>query len=271
MRKRYTLVLAGSLGAVGLALVSCDDKKDDRPTSDKVEKAVEKTGEKVGQAVEKTGQAIERGAEKAAPAIGEAAEKGIDSVRHAGAKLRDAIDATPVETGEIMSTLGSTVDAVIAKDGLKVLPDNLTEADKTRIGEIPADAELENHLAKIRDLWTKKFNGIFNLRDPETVFKDAKISITTQNDRKIAVVTIPAKNDVPELKLNFVNEGKVINSWRLDIPDTMSKADLTAALSKQVKKVEDSAAKWPNDPYEAYRMVAQEILEPFSAPALALR
>src|SRR5436189_1461004 len=97
MRNGATLVLAGSLGAVGLALVSCDDKKDDRPVADKVENAVEKGGEKVGKAVEKTGEAIQRGAEKAAPAIGDAADKAVESAKHAGARLRDAIDATPVE------------------------------------------------------------------------------------------------------------------------------------------------------------------------------
>ena len=81
MRNGVTLILAGSLGAVGLALVSCDDKKDDRTVSDKVEKAVEKSGEKVGNAVEKTGEAIQRGAEKAAPAVGDAAEKTADAAK----------------------------------------------------------------------------------------------------------------------------------------------------------------------------------------------
>jgi len=70
--------------------------------------------------------------------------------------------------------------------------------------------------------------------------------------------------------LNFSNEGKVIESWKLDIPDTMSKSDLQAALSRQVKLVEQNAAKWPNDPYEAYRMVAQQILEAFSTPVVAI-
>ena len=71
MRNGVTLVLAGSLGAVGLALVSCDDKNDGR-VGDKVESAVEKAAEKTDKALDKTGDAIARGAEKAAPAIGNA-------------------------------------------------------------------------------------------------------------------------------------------------------------------------------------------------------
>src|SRR3954471_12568799 len=157
MRNGATLVLAGSLGAVGLALTGCDDKKDSSPVSDKVEHAVEKAGDKVGQAVEKTGDAIQRGAEKAAPAIGNAAEKTADSARRVGGKLRDAVDATTVESGEIMNVLASTIDSVIAKDGRTLLPGYLSEPDKSRIGDLSLNPELEDHLNKIRDLWTKKY------------------------------------------------------------------------------------------------------------------
>ena len=270
MRNRVTLVLAGSLGAVGLALASCDEKKDDRPVSDKVEKAVEKGGEKVGQAVEKTGEAIQRGAEKAAPAIGDAAEKTADSAKRAGAKLRDAVDATTVESGEMMNVIGSTVDAVISKDGRAVLPTYLSDADRARIGDLSQDPELEQHLSKIRDLWTAKFNGIFNLREPQVVFKDAKVVTSNQNERKMAQLTIPAHGELGAVTLNFSNEGKVIQTWKLDIPDTTSKSDLQAALLRQIKLVEQNAAKWPNDQYEAYRMVAQQILEAFSTPVVAV-
>jgi hypothetical protein len=271
MRNGVTLVLAGSLGAVGLALTSCDEKKDDRPVGDKVEKAVEKGGEKVGQAVEKTGDAIQRGAEKAAPAIGDAAEKTADAAKRAGAKFRDAVEATTVESGDIMNVIGSTVDAVISKDGRTVLPTYLSEADKARIGDFSQDPDLEQHLAKIRDLWTAKFNGIFNLREPQAVFKDAKVVTSNQNDRKMAQVTIPSRGELGAVTLNFVNEGKVLQTWKLDIPDTVSKSDLQAALTRQIKLVEQNAAKWPNDPYEAYRMVSQQILEAFSTPVVALR
>jgi len=270
MRNGVTLILAGSLGAVGLALTGCDDKKDSSPVSDKVEKAVEKSGEKVGQAVEKTGQAIQRGAEKAAPAIGDAAEKTAQSAKRAGAKLRDAVDATAVESGEVMNAIGSTVDAVISKDGRSVLPGYLADTDRARIGDLNQDPELEQHLAKIRDLWTAKFNGIFNLRDPQVVFKDAKVMTSNQNDRKMAQVTIPAHGELGAVTLNFSNEGKLLEAWKLDIPDTMSKSDLQAALLRQIKLVEQNAAKWPNDPYEAYRLVAQQILQAFETPVVAV-
>src|SRR5437667_8214445 len=142
MRNGVTLLLAGSLGAVGLALVSCDDKKDDRTVSDKVEKAVEKSGEKVGNAVEKTGEAIQRGAEKAAPAVGDAAEKTAEAAKRVGGKMRDAVDATTVESGEIMNVIASTVDAVIAKDGRGILPGYLSGTGKVRIGDLRANPEL---------------------------------------------------------------------------------------------------------------------------------
>ncbi|HEY3167518.1 MAG TPA: hypothetical protein VGK57_09850 [Candidatus Binatia bacterium] len=270
MRNGVTLILAGSLGAVGLALTGCDEKKDDRPVGDKVEKAVEKGGEKVGKAVEKTGEAIQRGAEKAAPAIGDAVEKTADTAKRAGGKLRDAIDATTVESADIMNVLASTVDAVIAKDGRTVLPGNLAEPDRARIGDLSQNPELEQHLSRIRDLWTAKYNGIFNLRDPQTVFKDAKITTAVQNDRKMAQITISAKGDLGAVTLNFANEGKVIETWKLDIPDTMTRDDLQAALLRQVKLVEESAPKWPSNESEAYRMVAQQILEAFSTPVVAI-
>jgi hypothetical protein len=270
MRNGVTLILAGSLGAVGLALIGCDEKKDDRPVGDKVEKAVEKTGEKVGQAVEKTGEAIQRGAQKAAPAIGDATEKSADAAKRAGGKIRDAVEATTVESGEIMNTLGSTVDAVIAKDGRTALPGYLAEADRARIGDLTQNPELEQHLSKIRDLWTAKYNGIFNLRDPQRVFKDAKVVTSAQNEHKMAQLTIPASGDLGAVTLNFANEGRVIETWKLDLPDTLTKDDLQAALLKQVKLVEQNAPKWPSDESQAYRLVAQQLLEAFSTPVVAL-
>jgi len=45
---------------------------------------------------------------------------------------------------------------------------------------------------------------------------------------------------------------------------------LETALLRQVKLAEQSASKWPNDQYEAYRMVAQQILEAFSTPVVAI-
>jgi len=270
MRHGVTLVLAGSLGAVGLALTGCDDSKNDRPVGEKVESAVEKAGEKVDKAMDKTGEAIARGAEKAGPAIGNAVEKTAESAKKVGGKLRDAVDASAVETSDVMNVLASTVDAAIAKEGRAVLADNLAEPDKARIGDLGSDPQLEERLTKVRDLWTKKFTGIFNLRDPETVFKDAKVVVGTQNDRKMAQVVIPARNDLPELRLTLANEGKVLNNWKIDVPDTMTAAELKSNLLRQVTKVEESAAKWPNDPYEAYRMVSQQILAAFSAPELAM-
>jgi hypothetical protein len=270
MRNGVTLVLAGSLGAVGLALTGCDDKKDDRPVSDKVEHAVEKAGEKVGTAVEKTGDANHRGDEKAAPAIGTAVEKTTDSAKRAGGKLRDAIEATTVESGEVMNVLASTIDAVVSKDGRTLLPGYLAEPDRSRIGDLSQSPELEQHLNKIRDLWTAKYNGIFNLRDPQTVFKDAKVVTSAQNERKMAQLTIHAHGELGAVTLNFTNEGKVIETWKLDLPDTTTKADLQAALLRQVKLVEESAPKWPSDQYEAYRMVSQQLLEAFSTPVVAI-
>ncbi|HEV8292871.1 MAG TPA: hypothetical protein VGP94_13145, partial [Tepidisphaeraceae bacterium] len=203
-------------------------------------------------------------------AVGDAAEKAADTAKRAGSKLRDAVDATTVESGEIMNNLASTVDAVIAKDGRTVLPGYLSEADRARIGDLSQNPELEQHLAKIRDLWTAKYNGIFNLRDPLAIFKDARIVTSVQNERKMAQLMIPAHGELGALTLNFANEGKVIETWKLDVPDTMTKADLEAALLRQVKLVEQSAPKWPSDQNEAYRMVAQQILEAFSTPAIAL-
>jgi len=270
MRNGVTLILAGSLGAVGLALTGCDDKKDSSPVGDKVEKAVEKTGEKVGQAVEKTGEAIGRGAQKAAPAIADATEKTADAAKRVGGKLRDAVEATTVESGEIMNVLAATVDAVVAKDGRTALPGYLSEPDRARLGDLTQNPELEQHLSKIRELWTAKFNGIFNLRDPQSIFKDAKVVTSSQNERKMAQFTIPASGELGAVTLNFANEGKVIERWKLDLPDTMTKDDFQAALLRQVKLVEQNAPKWPSDESQAYRMVAQQILEAFSTPVVAV-
>ena len=66
MQRKAVLVLAGSLGAVGLALVGCDDSShnDHATPGERVEGQFDYAGEKIEQGARKTGEALNSAAQK---------------------------------------------------------------------------------------------------------------------------------------------------------------------------------------------------------------
>src|SRR5688500_19771638 len=84
MRKHVAVVLAGSLGVVGL--VGCDDAGDTSATTgDKVERAIDRAGDAVARGAEKTGEVLDKAADKTADAVGKGVDQAAERGRRAGA------------------------------------------------------------------------------------------------------------------------------------------------------------------------------------------
>jgi hypothetical protein len=70
------------------------------------------------------------------------------------------------------------------------------------------------------------------------------------------------------LTLNFINEGHVMNAWRISDPQ-ISAEQLKQNLVKHIQTLDDQKAAWPADVNAAYSKVAYHVLSAFNDTALA--
>lgn len=69
--------------------------------------------------------------------------------------------------------------------------------------------------------------------------------------------------------LNLINEGHIMNAWRIDLPDQISAEQLKQNLVKHIQMLDDQKATWPADVNAAYRATAFHVLQSFSDSSLA--
>ena len=72
-----------------------------------------------------------------------------------------------------------------------------------------------------------------------------------------------------DVTLNLVNEGHVMNAWRIDVPEQISTEQLKQNLVKHIQMLDDQKATWPSDVNAAYRSVAYHVLKSFGDSSLA--
>lgn len=266
MRKRVAVVLAGSLGVVGL--VGCDDAGDNSATTgDKVERAIDRAGDAVARGAEKTGEVLDKAADKTATAVGKGVDQASEMGRRAGDKANDWLDANVSDAARIKDTLASAAEAALTRDRLNDLVSRLAEADRTRVGQVDdaAAAELNQRVERLRSQWQGKYNAPFDVEDENAVFENARITTTSgEGNRKQAKVVLPSVRGMPELNLTLVNEGSSLDAWRIDAPDSLTAETLRSQLTAEVRKLEEFSAAWPEDVAEARRLVVHHVLSPFS-------
>ena len=269
MRKHVAVVLAGSLGVVGL--VGCDDSGDtSQSTGDKVERAIDRTGDAIARGAEKTGEVLDKAADKTADAVGRGVDQASEMGRRAGDKANEWLDANVSDTARIKDTLASAAEAALTRDRVNDLVSRLAEPDRTRVGQLDgaAAAELNPLVERFRSQWQAKYNAPFGIGDDENaVFQHAKITTTATGEgqqQKRANVVLPSFRGMPELNLTLINEGSTLDAWRIDAPDSLTGDALRNSLTAEIRKLEEFATAWPEDVNEAYRLVAHHVLSPLS-------
>ena len=270
MRKRVAVVLAGSLGVVGL--VGCDDPADPpQTTGEKVERAIDRTGDAIARGAEKTGEVLDNAAEKTADAVGRGVDQASDLGRRAGQKASDWLDANVNDSGRIRDTLASAAEAAVTPGRMNDLISRLAEPDRTRIGQFDDASlgELNQRVERLRSQWQGKYNEPFDIDDHDVILRSATITTSTEGETKKAKVVLPSFRGMPELTLMLVNEGSTLDAWRIDAPESLSAESLRSALTAEIRKLEEFAAAWPEEANEAYRLVAHHVLSPFSETAAA--
>ena len=275
MRKHVAVVLAGSLGVVGL--VGCDDSADtSQTTGEKVERAIDRTGDAIARGAEKTGEVLDKAADKTATAVGKGVDQASELGRRAGDKASGWIDANVSDSARIRDTLASTIEAALTRDRLRDLVERLAQPDRTRIGQVDdaAASELNQRVDRFRSQWQAKYNAAFDIKDENGVFQNAQITTTGADQKRQAKVVLPSFRGMPEVTLSLVNEGTALDAWRIDAPDTLGADSLRTTLTAEIRKLEEFSAAWPEDVNEAYRLVAHHVLTAFadtSAGATASR
>jgi hypothetical protein len=157
--------------------------------------------------------------------------------------------------------------------------------------------DLDGRIAQIDKDWKAKYNQSFKIKDQGAVFNETFAKIETgevgdgnarlasaqeknsegtpgaaatpeskdakkaelEKGRNIALVTIPASHDMPELTVPMIHEGP-LGKWKINVPDTVDGPKLKAALLKHLTMVGDMKDQWPSDVNEAYRVVSHHVL-----------
>lgn len=269
MRRSIVLLAAASLSLAGFSFVRADDAPSGSDTAgQKVENAADRAGQAVGNAVDRAGQAMS------------------SSTQPSGTLSQSEMKA-------IHTTLGQTVDAALTKGGFDDFCERLSKADRSKIGRAAENnwPDLDGRIAQFQTDWKNKYGQDFKLeRNLETVFNDQSFRITpgweqtsvarlsnvnpdqanqnqnqpnanqaNQNpDRTHATVTIPASHNMPEMMLHLVNEGRIMNAWRIEVPGNVGAEQLKNALLKHLTEA-DQPANWPSDVNDAYRAVSHHV------------
>ncbi len=75
-----------------------------------------------------------------------------------------------------------------------------------------------------------------------------------------ATVQIAAEQGADATTLNLINEGTLVPSWRIDIPDSIDGQRLHDSLLKHLTLVDENKANWPSDVAQGYRLVSHHLL-----------
>jgi hypothetical protein len=195
---------------------------------------------------------------------------------------------------DVQSALGDITEAALKENNFDNLVGYLSKADRNRIGQVSNEnfQDLNNIIAQIQQDWKNKYNQSLDLsQDTSTLYNQSFAQITpgmaageaqpagaqipanqqqggaSNTDQNHVTVKIPASHNLSATTLHLVNEGTLMNSWKLDIPDNVDGMTLKNSLVQHLQQVRQSESNWPSDPTEARRIVAHHILMALASPS----
>ena len=231
-------------------------------------------------------RAADRETREAARELGDAADRTADRMtddtRTAVNPLRtggEATDAAP-DAESIRDTVASATEAAITDDGFDDMVERFVDADRNRIGEYLDDNDdftaLNEKAKAFRDQFQAKYDAEFDIADEGAVYSDQFATIrqselqarqaaatddpdaNREEGRNVATVMIAKSHGLPQLTVNMIHE--MPDSWRIDLPDTVTGKQLHDNLSKALDDLTANQDKWPGDKVEAQRYVTHRLL-----------
>lgn len=142
---------------------------------------------------------------------------------------------------------------------------SLEKSDRERIGRAVDRKNIETANALNKE-WSDRYPVVDWLSKDSLELIFSPYHVMPGSDTKHADVIIPSSEAVGTMTLKVVNEGTMMNSWKINIPDSISGNDLKGRLQKQLADINNSKASWPAKSDEAARNVAARILSTVAEP-----
>jgi hypothetical protein len=140
-------------------------------------------------------------------------------------------------------------DFHIKKVRNQVLEDQFASIQQGVIGN-DADAQLASEV--------EKNSANANMTNQENNQGNTASDEKLENGRSIAVVTVAAEQNLPELKVPLIHE--LPDSWKVNVPDSMDANKLRQNLQDELTAIGTMSTEWPSDENQAYRVVAHRVL-----------
>jgi general stress protein YciG len=264
--KRFILMTATTLAIGAAGLIGCKKNQTAQDTTDH-RTVGQKAGEAVGGAVDRTNEAAQSAGQRIGATTQPSADKAVNETR---------------------KTLGSVVQAAVTKDGLGDVVDHFIKADRDRIGKLDKSTwnDLNAAIDKFNGDWKAKYNEDFKITDKEQQVFGAPVEIQfgQANEARTAAektgpaegstnanapdksmynhprVAFPGMGGAAPLRLQLDNEGTVMASYKLQVPDTVDGNKLKDNLTSAINALDGMKDQWPADKIEAYRTVAAHVL-----------
>jgi hypothetical protein len=193
--------------------------------------------------------------------------------------------ANAVSAGDIHKTLVDLTSDALTPGNMDHLIRRFTRADQKQIESSSTYKEnygksLDACVRRVRSDWKKTYGRDFNIRKAADFKPDfysiaqstagansqlaAQVTANSATGQRalrpnqgIAVMTLRAVGDRPELKAPFIEED---GRWRISIPNDETAAALRQNLLDHLSAFCGNSAHWPKDENAAYRMVARHVL-----------
>jgi hypothetical protein len=153
-------------------------------------------------------------------------------------------------------------------DGLRGEADRERDEARAEIGRAQDDNQVQIQLERDRD---RGQAGVEVDRDRDQarvqVDQDREDDARPARDREgqdqeqdHATVTIPASHGLPEVTVHLLNEGTIMDAWRIDLPDHVDGPKLKENLLIHLTAANEQKQQWPADVNDAYRLVTHHVL-----------
>ena len=271
MRKSYAIVASAAISIGGL-LVSQSFAQDD-PTKG----PAERTGQAIDNAARKTGDAINRGTS------GTVAAPDAEGIRDVIAQIAEA-SVTKNGLDDVVERLVDADRNRLGKSDLDVGNDKLNgiidQFRKNWKAKYNQDFDINDEDAVFNDQFAMIMQG--EIADtarvagerlpgdtttpppgapaPSPTDRDKVAGGDTNRDpgRNVATVLIKDSHGLPAAHVVMIHE--MPDSWRVDLPDTVTAEQLRGNLENALTKLNEKQGEWPADVNEAYRQASHCII-----------
>lgn len=170
------------------------------------------------------------------------------------------VAVVPAEAAEDMRhVLGDAIEAALDGD-YEDFVDYLSEQDRERIGRFSEEdiTAARDYATDYSRFWDERYGEEIDWDDNDDldrVFNYPIRAVGAEMER--VTVELPTENKV----LRLVNEGDMVDSWRIDAPNNLSGPQLRMRLEEAMRNINANRSLWPDESVSAARNAASEILK----------